>query len=449
MMTAEETTRELLLERADTIKTRRQRWAWDNRIPLGTVTLFAGRGGEGKSTFALHLIAQLNTGTLPGDLAGEPAAALIISHEDDWGTVMVPRLKGAGADLTRVHRLAVTMTTDAITSESVPAFPMDLALIKAAIEQTGARVLVIDPITSTISGDLHKVEAVRAALNPLASLAAEHDVAVIGILHFNKGAGNASDKISGSHAFRDVARSTVLFATDEETGKRIVTFDKSNYSAERGTNLEFTLDSVMIHTDDGETTTVAQVTGLTESDISVTDIINRAPDGEDDGSDRNAAQAFVLDYLTGQGGEAGAGDVIKAGRAAGFTDNEIKNARKRSREPRIESRKASFGSGWVWAISPEGVTKASKVSALESVTPTTPSRHLRPAETPLDDADEEEGAPSYSDHRDQIAARAGMLCPVCNEPTGHRFPGYCDALDNQHATYRADLAAAITAKETR
>lgn len=441
MMTAEETTRELLLERADTIKTRRQRWAWDNRIPLGTVTLFAGRGGEGKSTFALHLIAQLNTGTLPGDLAGEPAAALIISHEDDWGTVMVPRLKGAGADLTRVHRLAVTMTHDSITSEIVPAFPMDLTLIREALEQTGARILLVDPITSTIPGDLHKVEAVRAALNPLAAIAAEYDVAVIGILHFNKGTGNASDKISGSHAFRDTARSAVLFATDEETDKRVITFDKSNYSAERGTSLEFTLESVLVHTDDGEITTVAKVAGLNESDISVTDIINREP-VQGDRSESDEAAEWLVSYLESEGGSAPRKAVFDAARTNRYSEKVLKTARGKAG---ILANRVGFPSVTVWSLPTVGPMSV----------PVGPAPASGPDRASVgtdwnDDEDEEAAPVSYLDHRDEIAARAGMTCPVCDQPTGYRFPGYCDTLDTPHATHRADHEAGIThTEETR
>ncbi len=295
---------------------------------MGTVTLFAGRGGEGKSTFALHIIAECNAGTLDGDLAGTPVDALIISHEDDWGTVMVPRLKAAGADPERVIRLAVEMTVDETTSETVPMFPIDVQLIRDAIRQTGARVILIDPITSTVAGDLHKVETIRAAMNPLAAVAAEFDVAIIGILHFNKGSGNLSDKISGSHAWRDIARSTVTFAEDPDSGKRVIEWDKSNYSAERGSSLEFDLESVTIATDDGELTTVARVINLGATDVKVSDIINREPeDGERSESDE--AADWLVGYLEEEGGSAFRVDVLKAAKAQHFSDKVLRRAREK------------------------------------------------------------------------------------------------------------------------
>lgn len=359
--------RKLLLTPAALIPTRRQRWLWQDRVPLGTATVFAGRGGEGKSTFALYLAALAIKGALPGDLHGTGCNVLIVSHEDDWSTVMNPRLQGAGASLDNVYRVSVEMLIDENTAETVPALPMDLKLIREAIEHTRARLLIIDPITSTIEGDLHKVADVRRALDPLTALAQELDISVIGIMHFNKGTGNASDKVSGSHGFRDAVRSLLLFATDEETGQRVVTVDKSNYSEERGASFAFTLTSTTVPTDDGEFTQVGTVQYLGDTDVTVSDIINRGVGDTGVAEDRNAAQAFLIDYLRNQPElESPAADVMKAGRAAGFNDQELKDARRRSRSPRIASQKAGFGSGWVWALADEGGIEGGQGSSFEN-----------------------------------------------------------------------------------
>lgn len=359
-MTATNERRELLITPASHIRTRRQKWLWADRIPLGTVTVFAGRGGEGKSTFALHVGAQAIGGLLEGDLLGCPSPFIIISHEDDWSTVMKPRLIAAGADPEAVFKIAVRATVDEETHETVPSLPIDVELIRQAVEETGARVILIDPITSTLSGDLHKVADVRRALDPLATLAQELEVAVIALMHFNKGAGSVSDKLSGSHAFRDVSRSVLLFATDEETGQRVVSVDKSNYSAERGSSFAFNLRSVQIDTDDGASTMVAQVDYLGDTDVNVSDIVNRGNE-IDDHDDRNAAQSFILDFIRDCSElEAKAADVMKAGRVVGFNESEMKNARRRCRSPRILSVKSAFGAGWVWRIDTEGVTQGAE-----------------------------------------------------------------------------------------
>lgn len=362
---------------AAAIKTQAQQWFWRERIPAGTISAFAGRGGEGKSSFAFHIATEVSKGTLPGHLEGKPRNVLIWSGEDEWSTVVIPRLMAAGADLERIHKLGIESIVDAETLEVSPNLPDDLSLIGKAISDTDAALVVIDPISSTMKGDLNKEADTRRTLDGLARIAHRTGAVVLAIRHFNKGGGNASDKMSGSHAFRDAARSVFLFAHDSETDQRIISQDKGNYSQHAGGSLAFALESTDVITHDGNTTNVARVVMLGESDVSVSDVINRNPHDEE-GEDRNAAQAFILDYLQGQPNrEAAAGHVIKAGRAAGFNETELKNARRRSRGPKIRSQKSGFGGGWVWVIEPdldpEGVAKVPKVSPHRNTTPWTPS----------------------------------------------------------------------------
>lgn len=338
-------TRELLVTPAAQIQSRRQRWLWADRIPLGTVTIFAGRGGEGKSTFGLHIGSETIRGNLPGDLQGTPSPFLVVSHEDDWATVMKPRLIGAGADPEHAYKVGVRVTVDETTHETVPALPIDVDLLRDAVAQTGAKLIMIDPITATIGGDMHKVADVRRALDPLATLAQELEIAVVAIMHFNKGAGNVSDKLSGSHAFRDLSRSVLLFATDEETGQRIVSVDKSNYSAERGSSFAFNLTSVFVETDDGETTAVARVEYLGDTDLNVSDIVNRTQD-DDATSDRSEAERWLISFLQDQGGIAAARDVKKAATSDGIEWRTLQRASQRV----TDKQKAGYQGAWQWTL---------------------------------------------------------------------------------------------------
>src|SRR5699024_5920533 len=68
--------------------------------------------------------------------------------------------------------------------------------------------------------------------------------------------------------------------------------------------------------------------------------------------------------------EIPAKDALKAGAAAGFSADEMKKARSRSRDPKIRSRKSTFGSGWVWAVDDEG---ASEGARSQEVAPSAPS----------------------------------------------------------------------------
>lgn len=360
--------RELLLTPASQISSRRQKWLWNDRIPLGTVTIFAGRGGEGKSTYALHVGAQAITGSLDGDLKGIGSSLVMISHEDDWATVMKPRLIAARADPKDVFKLAVKSTVDDTTAETVPALPLDIELIREAVLETGARLIIIDPISSTLGGDLHKLADVRRGLDPLAALAQELELAVIAIMHFNKGTGNVSDKLSGSHAFRDLSRSVLLFATDDETGRRIVSVDKSNYSAERGSSFAFNLRTVMVETDDGDSTSVAQVEDLGDTDLSVNDIVNRST-GDADDDDRSDSERWLISYLETGGGAALAKDIRKASNSDGLSWDSVKRVSTRI----TDKNKSGFQGAWQWTLNlTKGSTKGAKSAGVREPAPFAP-----------------------------------------------------------------------------
>ena len=113
------------------------------------------------------------------------------------------RLQAAGADMNRVLFLTVDDTRDGNTVSTGLQLPDDTATLRDTLREHDVKLLVIDPITSCIDGNTDKRDDVRRSLDPLAATAQELGIAIIGILHFNKGGGYASDKVSGSHAFRD------------------------------------------------------------------------------------------------------------------------------------------------------------------------------------------------------------------------------------------------------
>ena len=58
--------RRLRLTRASSIEVRPVHWLWDQRLPLGSLSLIGGREGIGKSTLAYQLAADVTQGRLPG-----------------------------------------------------------------------------------------------------------------------------------------------------------------------------------------------------------------------------------------------------------------------------------------------------------------------------------------------------------------------------------------------
>jgi hypothetical protein len=297
----------------------------DSLIPLGAPTIFSGRGGEGKSTLALDYVARVSNGTLPGKYFGTPRNVIVIQHEDDPGTQLKPRLIAASASLDNIHLVNVRETSEDYEGIDVPSLTRDLHLVRQAIEKTAAVLVVIDPLTSSIEGDVHKLQDVRRALNPLSHLAQEYELGVICIMHVRKGHGAAADKTSGSHAFRDVARSLLIFAHDEDSGNRIVTVEKSSYSQKQGSSFAFRLESTQVPTDDGDLTDVARVVMLGESTLSVGEIWNREQDTSDN-EERNEVQTWLLGFLSDRGGKALAKDIKRAATEDGFVWRTVQRA---------------------------------------------------------------------------------------------------------------------------
>jgi len=353
--------------KASQIKPERQTWFYkidgEGVMPLKVCTMFGGIGGDGKSTKAIHVASLLSRGELEGDLYGQKHPTIMFGPEDDWPTVHVPRFTAAGADLDLIYQLTAEVTEDNFTGERDLKFPLDTELLEEAIIETSAKLVVIDPISAAMQEDINKSQDVRRAVGGLDALAKKHDIAVIIINHFKKGGSSAAEKASGSHSFRDIVRAYLAFATDDESSERIITQDKNNYGTGYG-SWKFVLEGVHVQTDEGPTEAPV-VKMLGASDVTVNDLIDREHSDHDD--DRNAAEVFILDFLKQcDGWEAKAGDVIKAGRAEGFTENQIKNARKRCKNPRIKSGSPVVGAGWIWSIQEDpptqGVTKDPKES---------------------------------------------------------------------------------------
>ncbi len=318
--------RKATVEWASSIRPERQVWLWDNRIPAGTVSALAGRGGTGKTTYAMHLAAHLSRGQLPGQHHHSPRTTLIWSGEDAWGPVLVPRLIAAGADLSKIGKLAITSAV--VDGEVTPQLPVDVSRLRQAITDSGAALVIIDPIASTMTGDLHREADVRDALDPLAKLAADTGAVIMFVRHFGKGPGHPSDKMSGSHAFRDAVRSVFLFAEDDnpDEARIVVTQDKGNYAPPGNESFAFRLENVTVPTDDGPVP-VARVVELGVSDESVGDIINRATNRDEDADARTEAERWLEDYLTMQG-EVASKDAKRDAAKAGIAERTLQRASK-------------------------------------------------------------------------------------------------------------------------
>lgn len=302
----EEPARALDLLGLEDVEVEPLRWLWEDMIPSRGVTLMAGQGGVAKSTFALYLAGKITRGTIQGDLFGKPGTVLYVSHEDSLSQVVKPRAIANDVDISRLKILGIRVRELGGLSV-VPNLPQDMPLLRDAIEQTGAKVVIIDPITSTLSGgDNDKLADVRQIMNPLTAMCEELDVTVLAIAHFRKGTGNASHMIAGSHAWRDSARASLLFAKEDvrdvpdgDAPKTIITLDKANYAPD-SVSYGYHVEEHLIPNREGTMTRTTRVIWDGLSDTTVSDIINRTDEKGRQGGLANE----IVEYLRSFQGRA-------------------------------------------------------------------------------------------------------------------------------------------------
>jgi len=165
----------LTVRTADLSRSRPPRWAWAERVALGSLNLLVGNEGVGKGTLIAYLVAQLTTGRLPGDLYGQPVAVGILGDEDSFDDVWAPRLHAAGADLSRVCQIERPDGGYVELRE-------DRAKLAAVARAEGLRVLFLDALLDHlgVGVDDWRAKAVRDALRPARTLARDLDLAFLG-----------------------------------------------------------------------------------------------------------------------------------------------------------------------------------------------------------------------------------------------------------------------------
>lgn len=329
---------------ASSIRPRPVRWLWPDRIPLGALTLLAGREGIGKSLVGVHLAAQLTRGELPGSRFGRPSRVIFATSEDAWEFTMVPRLMAAGADLGMIGRVQVE---DAGVTVSLT-LPVDADALGRYMAERDVALLVLDPLTSVMDGkiDAHRDREVRSALEPLGQLAERAGASVLGLVHLGKGMGSDPvNLILGSRAFSAVARVALVAARDPDDEKaNVLSVEKSNLGRIDVPGLTYRIDGAEIVTDEGMAGAGLLVwTG--ETDRRVRDIM--ADSSAEDRSERDQAAEWLTGYITDQGGEASFADITKAGRTNGHAERTLRRAAKRAG---IEIRSAGFPRHTVWSL---------------------------------------------------------------------------------------------------
>lgn len=212
-------------------------WLWYPYIPYGKLTLLQGDPGEGKSTFILNVAALLSKGEpMPdGFPVFMPQNIVYQCAEDNISDTVKPRLLMAGADCDRI----------AYIIDEEDSLSIDDDRIEMVIQETGARLFVLDPLQAFLSQDrdMQSAPRMRTILGKLASVAARQKCAVVLVGHMNKATGGKKlYRGLGSIDIAAIARSVLMIARDEENDTRYMYQIKSSLAPE-GQAIGFRFDA--------------------------------------------------------------------------------------------------------------------------------------------------------------------------------------------------------------
>lgn len=313
---------ELKIISMDEVPVEEVEWLWYPYIPFGKLTIIHGDGGEGKTTLILRLAALLSRGEkLPCDSTErEPIKVIYQTAEDGLGDTVKPRLLAGSADCSQIK----------VIDESEATLSMLDERIEKAIAETGARVLILDPVQAYIGAkvDMNRANEVRSVLSQLGRIAVQYRCAVILVGHLNKAQGNKSNyRGLGSIDFQAAARSVLVVGRIKDNPQvRVMAQSKSSLAPE-GEPIAFELDKV-----DG-------FNWLGNYDISVDDLLS----GIVKEKKSEQAENLILEYLSKR--KYPQQILLKKAQAVGISKRVLDEAKKT-----LNVQSVKEGSGWYWQL---------------------------------------------------------------------------------------------------
>lgn len=222
------------------------------------------------------------------------------------GDTVKPRLVEADADLDRVL----------VIDEAKHKLSLSDERIERVIRQTGARLIILDPIQAYVGekNDMNKANEIRPIFRRLADVAERTGCAVILIGHLNKAAGGQSAyRGLGSIDFRAAARSVLLIGrVKREPNVRAVIHDISSLASE-GKPVAFCFDPER------------GFEWIGEYDITADELLSGT--GGNTATKTEQAERLILDLLA-DGKELASEDIVKAAVEAGISERTAQNAKR-------------------------------------------------------------------------------------------------------------------------
>ena len=348
---------------------------WERHIYRGKLHLIEGDPDLGKTTTTLDLAARISRGAvMPDGSPGiGPAGVVIMGAEDGLADTVRPRLEAAGADLSRIVALTAIVDGD---GERMPALPLDLGAIEAAIADVDAVLVIIDPLMAFLDGTVNswRDQDVRRALAPLARLAERTGCAIVLLRHLNKSNGaHAMYRGGGSIGIVGAARVALLVAADPDDAERRIVATVKNNLAPHPPSLAFRLVG-------DDATGAARIEWLGESAHRAAALLAIRSDDADEGG-ALAEAVDVLRTILADGPVAARAAEKEATEGAGVTRATLLRARKAAGVIAEKvGRPGQSGQFWQWRLEPKALTETRRYSSPES-------EYLRESMSPLADND--------------------------------------------------------------
>ena len=350
-----------VLVRLASVEREAVRWVWGGHVARGKLHLFEGDPDLGKTTLTLDLGARISRGApMPDGSPGiGPAGVVIMGAEDGLADTVRPRLEAAGADLERIVALTAIVDGD---GERMPALPLDLGAIEAAIADVDAVVVIIDPLMAFLDGTVNswRDQDVRRALAPLARLAERTGCAIVLLRHLNKSGGaHAMYRGGGSIGIVGAARVALLVAADPDDGERRIMATVKNNLAPHPPSLAFRLVG-------DEATGAARIEWLGESEHCASALLAIRSDDPDEGG-ALAEAVEVLRTILADGPVAARAAEKEATAGAGVTRATLLRARKVAGVIAEKvGQPGESGQFWQWRLEPKALTESRRYSSPES-----------------------------------------------------------------------------------
>lgn len=312
-------------------------WLWKGKIARGELCIIAGEPGASKTMVAIDLASRVTHGS------NEPlgynkmckGSVLFLTSENHPTKVMRPRLVAAGADLTKVHILASSITeTDSAGKKKNKhiAIAEDAEKIGQAMSTIPDVVmLVIDPISEYMGKkDSNNNADVRDMLATLTEHVRDKNVAVLAIAHFNKKSEvtTATSRINGSIGFAGAARTAFAVGknfnsdwTEEDQekhyGEKVFSCVKNNLSGDVGGYIykvegyEYEVDSGVIDT--------ARIAWVEQTEDSADDMLAKTSKKGRPSVEGDKCREWLTEILKANPGGIKRNDVIDMAGKSGFS----------------------------------------------------------------------------------------------------------------------------------